>query len=497
MIEVSQWFIIQAGKQKGPYTDMQMSQMVAQRQLAPSDLAWKNGMGEWAPAATVVPDFLSEQVKTSFPTSPPPFPVLGGTTRTGKHAGRGANENLVRPQTVTATGIGRKSAVSKGTSEKLQSQEDWDDLPVALPAEKKAREEQREEDKLEGYWKGIIWGSLLIPCIGPTIIVILSSVLYFTWRNEYPNKARSINRHGWMAFFVWLAIGVLLLVLSSIFGDGQQKQVSPGGSTREGATNSTSKLEKVLTNSLGMRFALIPVGSFLMGSPESEVGRGQDEGPQHKVEITWPFYLGIYPVTQGQWQRVMGNSPSWFSSIGDGKDKVQGLDTTDFPVEQVDWDDCQEFCHKLSELPEEKRFGRVYRLPTEAEWEYSGRGEANTYQVFAFGDTLTLGQANFNDVLSRTCEVGSYPPNGFGLYDMHGNVCQWCADWYDANYYRESPLRDPRGPPLGSYRVVRGGDHHFGPLHCRLACRGRLGPGGRYDNVGCRLALVSPSGPGR
>jgi formylglycine-generating enzyme required for sulfatase activity len=203
----------------------------------------------------------------------------------------------------------------------------------------------------------------------------------------------------------------------------------------------------------------------------------------------------------------MGNNPSWFSANGKGKGEVVGLDTSDFPVETVSWNDAVAFCKKVSELPEEKRAGRVYRLPTEAEWEYSCRGGAKSYQVFSFGNSLSSTQANFNGnfpyggaakgpYLGRTCKVGSYKPNGFGLFDMHGNIWQWCADWYDAKYYSNSPRQDPRGPAEGSLRVMRGGCWGSIGQVCRSAIRDGLGPGDRICALGVRLALVPPSGPG-
>jgi hypothetical protein len=160
------------------------------------------------------------------------------------------------------------------------------------------------------------------------------------------------------------------MVLQSLVG-GQ-----PAGDTvevryevrKETITNS----KDTITNALGMKFAWIPPGTFLMGSPPNEANRDNDEA-QHEVTLTKGFYMGVYEVTQGQWQRLMGSNPSYFSPTGGGKEKVNGLDTSDFPVEQVSWEDAIAFCQKLSELPEEKRAGRAYRLPTEAEWEYSCR----------------------------------------------------------------------------------------------------------------------------
>ena len=134
---------------------------------------------------------------------------------------------------------------------------------------------------------------------------------------------------------------------------------------------------KEITNSIGMKLVLIPAGKFLMGSPKDEKERWPDE-EQHEVSITKPFYLGVYVVTQAEYEKVMGNNPSYFSAKGDGKDSVKDMDTGQFPVEAVSWDDAVAFCKKLSELPEEKKAGRVYRLPTEAEWEYACRAGTKT-----------------------------------------------------------------------------------------------------------------------
>jgi uncharacterized protein (TIGR02996 family) len=255
-----------------------------------------------------------------------------------------------------------------------------------------------------------------------------------------------------------------------------------------------------LTNSVGMLFSLIPAGTFRMGSPNGEADRQENEGPQHEVEITRPFYLGVYPITQEQYERLMGTNPSRFSSQGGGKARVKKQDTRAFPVESVSWDDAIDYCRKLSEWPEEKRLGRVYRLPTEAEWEYACRGGASSSTPFHFGNSLSSTQANFNGNhpyggaaagpnLRRTTAVGSYPANGFGLYDMHGNVWEWCADWFDANYYATSPRKDPQGPQAGEGRVLRGGSRSYYGRDCRSACRNRLAPGLRVNHLGFRVAL--------
>jgi formylglycine-generating enzyme required for sulfatase activity len=179
------------------------------------------------------------------------------------------------------------------------------------------------------------------------------------------------------------------------------------------------------------------------------------------------------------------------------------LDTDDFPVEQVSWEDAQAFLKRLSALPAEVKTGRTYRLPTEAEWEYACR--AGTSAPFHFGNSLSSTQANFDGnhpyggaatepYLERTTRVGSYKPNALGLYDMHGNVWEWCNDWFAEDYYQESPRRDPSGPSdragPGGDRVLRGGGWEDDGQDCRSASRGRHSPGDRNCVVGLRAVLV-------
>ncbi len=261
-----------------------------------------------------------------------------------------------------------------------------------------------------------------------------------------------------------------------------------------------------MVNSIGMKFMLIPAGTFVMGSPESEGGRS-DEEQQHEVEITRPFYLGVYPVTQAQWRAVLGNNPSWFCATGGGKDKVKGMNTDYFPVEQVSWEDAVTFLKKLAALPEEVKEGRKYRLPSEAEWEYSCRGGVmSSSKPFHFKQptsSLSSTQANFDGNFpypyggaargpyrQTTTPVGSFEPNALGIYDMHGNVGEWCADWYDKDYYQNSPKADPPGPSGGSVRVLRGGSWFSYGQGCRAACRGGGRPSYRYDYLGFRVAAV-------
>jgi formylglycine-generating enzyme required for sulfatase activity len=252
-----------------------------------------------------------------------------------------------------------------------------------------------------------------------------------------------------------------------------------------------------------MTLVLVPPGVFLMGSPREEMWREANE-EQHEVEITRGFYLGMYQVTQKQYRTVMGKNPSWFSPSGSRRHVVKGLATANFPVENVDWKDVQTFLKTLSALASEKQARRRYRLPTEAEWEYACRGGAADSKPFHYGDSLSL-LANFNGMfpfgnsesgpyLERPCPVGSYQPNGFGLYDMHGNVEEWCADWVRWDYYATSPPRDPTGPSRGEVRVIRGGSWIDGSSRCRSASRGSRRPGaGGASTLGFRVALDRPN----
>jgi formylglycine-generating enzyme required for sulfatase activity/serine/threonine protein kinase len=258
--------------------------------------------------------------------------------------------------------------------------------------------------------------------------------------------------------------------------------------------------DKEIENCVGMMLVLIPAGKFWMGSPEEEQERRADEGPRHEVEISKDFYLGKFEVTQEQYEKVMGKgtNPSWFSAGGGGKDKVAGMDTKDFPVEQVSWEEAKEFCKKLSEMEQEKAKGRKYDLPTEAEWEYACR--AGTQTPFHFGSQLQGKEANCDGnnpygttdkgpYLERTCKVGSYPPNAFGLCDMHGNVWEWCQDWYDEKYYGSGSNKDPEGYFNGTGRVVRGASWRDLAGRCRAANRSRTVPGSRRHDVGFRVRL--------
>lgn len=254
----------------------------------------------------------------------------------------------------------------------------------------------------------------------------------------------------------------------------------------------------VVNNSLDMKFVHIPKGKFLMGSPAAEEQRGDDEW-QHEVALTKDFYLGVHEVTQGQYERIMGNNPSCFTPTGAGKAKVRMKDTSQCPVECVTWHQAVEFCKKLGDRPDEKAAKRTYRLPTEAEWEYACR--AGTKTALHYGNVVDSYSANFNGLspyglgrggpfLRATSKVGDYPPNKFGLFDMHGNVMEWCSDWYAADYYKNSPKEDPSGPATGTEKVTRGGSWSNSGKACRSAVRTKLAPDQSHYGLGFRVVLV-------
>jgi formylglycine-generating enzyme required for sulfatase activity len=252
---------------------------------------------------------------------------------------------------------------------------------------------------------------------------------------------------------------------------------------------------QIITNSIDIKLARIPPGTFIMGSPRSEDER-DDKEERHEVSITKAFYLGVYELKQSEYDAVAKSG-----SIFKGENN---------PVDNIEWIYAKNFCQTLSNLPEEKQAGRKYRLPTEAEWEYACR--AGTSTAFHFGDSLSSDQANFNGkypagegkqgkYLRKTVPVGSYDPNAFGLYDMHGNVAEWCADWYDPQYYLDSPDEDPLGPPFGVadtkftnngtenfFVVVRGGCWADDGRACRSAYRYRAQPKTVYRLIGFRVA---------
>jgi uncharacterized protein (TIGR02996 family) len=228
---------------------------------------------------------------------------------------------------------------------------------------------------------------------------------------------------------------------------------------------------------LPMTFAWIGPGSFLMGSPEQEQYRGDDE-QRHRVTLTRGFWLATHLVTQAQWRVVLRKDPSRFK----GRDR---------PVDNVSWEDCREFCARLGQLT-----GRRFRLPSEAEWEWACR--AGTTTPFFFGPTISADQANYDGNYTygggkkgvrrgQTTPVGGFPPNAWGVTDMHGNVYEWCADWYGG--YPAGDGTDPPGAEGGDARVVRGGCWCCIPDSCRSAVRHSYAPTSPNYLFGCRAVL--------
>jgi len=308
---------------------------------------------------------------------------------------------------------------------------------------------------------------------------------------------------------------------------------NPAGAKSVSAPDS-EKRDYLTTRAASIKLKRIPAGTFLMGSPEKD--GVWHEKPQHSVQITKPFYLGMYEVTQAQFQAVMGRNPSSFSPTGQGRDRVTGLSTEQFPVDSASWLDAVRFCNTLSareglnpfyEIDGEKVRvpnwrGTGYRLPTEAEWEYACR--AGTRTIYPFGndvgrlDDYVWHAGNdgweqwdasrfFDEVKDfgryleelgrrgcRTHPVGQKLPNAFGLYDMLGNAWEWCWDWYDPHYYKSQVAVDPRGPGNGSDRVIRGSCWVGRPVRNDLypAQRGNQGPGAVNAAISFRIARTCP-----
>jgi formylglycine-generating enzyme required for sulfatase activity len=228
-------------------------------------------------------------------------------------------------------------------------------------------------------------------------------------------------------------------------------------------------------NSIGMEFVLVPEGSFRMGGDKKLEQAEDHENPRHIVKFSKAFYMGKYEVTQLQWSEIMNNNPSKF--IDDLR-----------PVEHVSWNDVQVFIQKLNTKEETNK----YRLPTEAEWEYSAR--AGSQSSYTFGsDTNILSQYAWyrNNSGGKTHPVGQLKPNAWGLYDMHGNVHEWCQDWFDRKYYSQSPSNDPLGPSTGLAKALRGGDWGSEDWYCRCASRSLSSLDRRSDRLGFRLVRMA------
>ena len=276
------------------------------------------------------------------------------------------------------------------------------------------------------------------------------------------------------------------------------------------------KTGKTFENTVGMKFSLIPPGEFTMGSPESEKGWSEDHKlnePAHQVRITQAFFIGVYPVTVKQF-RQFADAENYRTEAENDPKGGWGIDgkmfqdpkftwkrnlSDDEPVSTVTWNDATAFCKWLSEKEH-----KGYRLPTEAEWEYACR--AGTTTPFNFGDSLDGDKANCNGKLAydpekgnhnsedgtyraRLMNVGSFKPNAFGLFDMHGNILQWCSDWYEHDPRRNEVAINPVGATTGERRVLRGGSWHAGATMCRSANRGGGEPHDANFDVGFRVVM--------
>jgi formylglycine-generating enzyme required for sulfatase activity/tRNA A-37 threonylcarbamoyl transferase component Bud32 len=327
---------------------------------------------------------------------------------------------------------------------------------------------------------------------------------------QEPQKQLSTTRRGFLSFLGWASVGVVVVFA----GFNRSEDTSTDSSSDPSSSPriedvpplpteplSTTEIITVdaqgniidrrplpqlqtftedLGNSVSLEMIAIPGGTFTMGSPANELERFKDESPQHSVTVP-AFYLGKYPITQAQWQAIMGSNPSRF----------QGANR---PVESISWNEAIEFCQKLSQAT-----GRAYRLPSEAEWEYGCR--AGTTTPFYFGETITTDLANYDGKYTygsapkgqyreQTTKVGSFPPNAFGLYDLHGNVWEWCQDTWHENY-NGAPTNGSAwvSENDNDSRTLRGGSWNSRPRNCRSASRVRLSPGLRNFSFGFRVAL--------
>jgi formylglycine-generating enzyme required for sulfatase activity len=320
-------------------------------------------------------------------------------------------------------------------------------------------------------------------------------------------------------------LGAALLVLLAVLL-AQRVGNAPTAKTDDGKAKADpavkpGPLAKQIENMLGMKLVLIPAGTFIMGSPKNDPEQNDNE-VAHEVEITRPFYLGKYEVTKGEFAAFVRASNyktdaeqdpaggwgldaggTWIQKPEYTWRKTSWEQTDRHPVVNVSWNDAVAFCEWLS-----VKEGKKYRLPTEAEWEYCCR--AGTTTRYCTGDnpeTVALA-GNVVDAAARgkfpkwkwalnaddgyvfSAPVGTFIANAFGLHDMHGNVWEWCQDWYDKDYYKNSPKRDPQGPAAGDYRVLRGGSFSDWVGNCRAAHRAYYSPAYRYGYFGFRVVCV-------
>jgi formylglycine-generating enzyme required for sulfatase activity len=350
---------------------------------------------------------------------------------------------------------------------------------VVLWSKESVKSDWVRTEASEGKIRRILVPVLIEDVLPPLAFRLIEAAKLIDWDGTKPNHE----------------FDLLSKSVSRILGrtTAQKKKIQKPGEQEKGVKREKEK-EKIISNSIGMKFVLIPAGEFEMGSPPDEEGRYDDEGPVHHVKISKPFYLGIYPVTQMEWKAVMGNNPSYFK--GDN-----------LPVGNVSWDDVQKFIKKLNEKDNTNK----YRLPSEAEWEYAAR--AGTKTRYSFGDDESkLGEYAWyaensgsrppkkgdfygydqkdwseNKWSGKTHPVGQKEPNKWGLYDMHGNVWEWVQDTYHDSY-KGAPIDGSAWEAgVGSARVFRGGGWLNYARGCRSASRFYYDPDRRGGDLGFRL----------
>ncbi len=272
---------------------------------------------------------------------------------------------------------------------------------------------------------------------------------------------------------VMISVVVTFVCLTAVCGEKKEKETGKdtvADNAKKNGPEPSAKSKKKITNSIGMKFKLIEAGEFMMGSEKG----APDEKPVHKVKITKPFYIGVYEVTQSQYEKIMGKNPSEFK----GPNR---------PVQSVSWADAVLFCKKLS-----GKEGVKCRLPSEAEWEYACR--AGTRTEHYWGNEMDGRYAWYSRNSDFTThDVGQKKPNAWGLYDMSGNVWEWCSDEYDKDYYSLSPTSNPRGPAgrKSLYNVLRGGSWVGTPRFCRSASRFRYGSIFPSNRFGFRIVRAA------
>jgi formylglycine-generating enzyme required for sulfatase activity len=267
---------------------------------------------------------------------------------------------------------------------------------------------------------------------------------------------------------------------------------TPGGSNSSGSGNRPSTGKNLTFTANGVSFEMIFVegGTFVMGCTSEQSDCSADEKPTHSVTLS-DYYMGKYQVTQKLWQAVMGTNVRQQRDLANTSWPLRG-EGSDYPMYYISYNECEEFCSKLNkllanQLPE----GYKFRLPTEAQWEYAARGGKKS-KGYKYSGGDYIGEVAWYDSNSgeKTHEVGMKDKNELGIYDMSGNVWEWCQDWFDANYYSNSPSTNPKGPGSGSGRVLRGGSWYLNAQYCRVSFRNCLTPDYRDLNYGFRLSLV-------